>query len=66
MFLLYISDWKRAAKMVLGISVVPLIVDWLSGGLQRLKPKGKWLLSFLQNFSTLNSVLKKQINSTIY
>ena len=48
MFLFYISDWKLATKMVLGMSFVPLIVDWLSGGLPRLKSKGKWLLSFLQ------------------
>ena len=48
MFLFYISDWKLATKMVVGMSFVPLIVDWLSGGLPRLKSKGKWLLSFLQ------------------
>ena len=41
MFLFQISDWKLVTKMVLGMSFVPLIVDWLSGGLPRLKAKGK-------------------------
>ena len=57
MFLFYISDWKLATKMVLGMSFVPLIVDWLSGGLPRLKSKGKWLLSFLQELKRKQTAL---------